>query len=90
MNENLDAKAVRLLIDAGLRNRFAQSCKQFQQESYNISSNARNAKASKETSIKAKLEKDSLGLPPIFHRALVDAIIEKFPQVFLGIPLSCL
>jgi hypothetical protein len=61
-----------------------------QQESAKITSNGRTTKASKEANIKANLEKDLPGLTPIFHKALVDTIIEKFPQVFLGTSPPCL
>ncbi|OJA15113.1 hypothetical protein AZE42_09078 [Rhizopogon vesiculosus] len=80
VNENLEANALHLLIDVGLRSRFPQLCKQFQQESTDISSKAKTAKESKEASIKENLKKDLPGLIPMFHMALVDAIIEKFPQ----------
>jgi hypothetical protein len=89
LSENLDAKAVDLL-NTGLRNLFPQLCNQMQQESAKITSNAKTTRASKEASIKADLEKELLSLTPIFHRALVDAIVEKFPQVFLGTSPSCL
>ncbi|OJA14302.1 hypothetical protein AZE42_01565 [Rhizopogon vesiculosus] len=82
VNENLQAKALRLLIDVGLQSRFPQLCKQLQQESTGISSNAKSAKVLQETSIKEKLEKDLSGLTPVLHMALVDAIIENFPQDF--------
>lgn len=79
MNENLNANALRLLIGAGLGNRFPQLYKQWQQESVNISSNARDTKASTETKIKMTLEKESPFLARTIHRALVDAIIRVFP-----------
>jgi hypothetical protein len=90
MNENLQAKALRLLMDVGLQSRFPQLCKKLQQESTGISSNAKSAKVLQETSIKEKLEKDLPGLTPVLHMALVDAIIENFPQVFLSILILCL
>ncbi|KIK47713.1 hypothetical protein CY34DRAFT_8765 [Suillus luteus UH-Slu-Lm8-n1] len=80
VNENLNANALRLLIGAGLGNRFPQLYKQWQQESVNISSNARNTKASTETKIKMTLEKESPLLSRTIHRALVDAIIRVFPM----------
>jgi hypothetical protein len=79
VNENLDVNAVHLLLDAGLRDRFPQLCDQWQQESADISSNARAINASREVETKRKLENDSPLLTPIFHLALVDAIIQKFP-----------
>ncbi|KAG1723067.1 hypothetical protein EDD22DRAFT_790202, partial [Suillus occidentalis] len=79
VNENLDANAVHLLLGAGLRDRFPQLCDQWQQESADISSNARAINASREVETKRKLENDSPLLNPIFHWALVDAIIQKFP-----------
>ncbi|KAG1719880.1 hypothetical protein EDB19DRAFT_2044892 [Suillus lakei] len=79
VNENLDANAIRLLIGAGLGNRFPQLYKQWQQESAYISSNARVTRASTEASIKRNLENDSPLLTRIIHRALVDAIIGIFP-----------
>ncbi|OAX35069.1 hypothetical protein K503DRAFT_868508 [Rhizopogon vinicolor AM-OR11-026] len=84
LNENLNANALRLLIDSGLRSRFPQLCKQFRQQSTSISSNAKSAKVSQEISIKEKLENDSPGLIPVLHMALVDAIIEKFPTFTHG------
>ncbi|KAG2340343.1 hypothetical protein BDR05DRAFT_889963 [Suillus weaverae] len=79
VNENLDVNAVHLLLDAGLRDRFPQLCNQWQQESADISSNARASSASTEARTKRKLEDDSPLLTPIFHWALVDAVIQKFP-----------
>ncbi|KAG1805444.1 uncharacterized protein BJ212DRAFT_1391820 [Suillus subaureus] len=79
VNENLDANEVHLLLDAGLRDRFPQLCNQWQQESADISSNVRAFNASTEVRTKRKLEDDSPLLTPIFHWALVDAIIQKFP-----------
>ncbi|KAG0705087.1 hypothetical protein DFH29DRAFT_316434 [Suillus ampliporus] len=79
LNEGLDANALRLLMDAGLRSRFPQLYKQWQQESSDISSNVRATKASKEASMKEALDKGSPLLTRILHKALVDAIIEKFP-----------
>ncbi|KAG1809692.1 uncharacterized protein BJ212DRAFT_1379102 [Suillus subaureus] len=79
VKENLGANAVHILLDAGLKNRFPQLCEQWQQESANISSNTRVTKASTEASIKTKLENDLPLLTRIFHRKLVDAIVEKFP-----------
>ena len=90
LNENLDAKAVQALIDAGLRSRFSQLCTLWQQETAVISYNSNIARQSKEANLMANLEKDSPSLTRMFHRALVDAIIEKFPQVFLEILLSYL
>jgi hypothetical protein len=79
LNENLDANALRILIGAGLGNRFLQLYKQWQQESANISSNARDTKASTEARIKMALEKESPLLVRTIHRTLVDAIIGVFP-----------
>jgi hypothetical protein len=79
VNENLDVNAVRILLDAGLRDRFPQLCDQWQQESADISSNSRAISASTEVETTRKLENDSPLLTPIFHWALVDAIIQKFP-----------
>ncbi|KAG1768958.1 hypothetical protein EDD22DRAFT_843764 [Suillus occidentalis] len=69
-----------LRLGAGLGNRFPQLYKQWQQESVNISSNARDTKASTEAKIKMTLEKESPLLARIIHRALVDAIIRVFPM----------
>ncbi|KAG2340542.1 hypothetical protein BDR05DRAFT_937722 [Suillus weaverae] len=79
MNENLSANALRLLIGAGLGNRFPQLYKQWQQESANISSNARDTKTSTEAKIKMTLEKESPLLVRAIHRTLVNAIIGVFP-----------
>ncbi|KAG0697668.1 hypothetical protein DFH29DRAFT_140617 [Suillus ampliporus] len=79
VNENLDANALRLLIDAGLWDRFPQLCKQWQQESADISSDASATKASTEASIKTKLKRQSPLLTRVFHWTLVDIIVEKFP-----------
>ncbi|KAG1848095.1 hypothetical protein DFJ58DRAFT_729994 [Suillus subalutaceus] len=79
VNENLDANAVHLLLDAGLRDRFPQLCNQWQRESADISSNVRASNASTEARTKRKLEDDSPLLTPIFHWALVDVIVQKFP-----------
>ncbi|KAG1818857.1 hypothetical protein EV424DRAFT_1619340 [Suillus variegatus] len=79
INENLDVNALHLLLDAGLRDRFPQLCNQWQQESADISSNVLASNTSTEARTRRKLEDDSPLLTPIFHWALVDAIIQKFP-----------
>ncbi|KAG2136636.1 hypothetical protein DEU56DRAFT_857679 [Suillus clintonianus] len=79
INENLDFNAVRLLLDAGLWNRFPQLCNQWQQESADISSNFRTTNTSTEANIRTNLENDSPLLTRIFHRVLGDAIIQKIP-----------
>lgn len=79
VNENLDDNALNLLLDAGLRDRFSQLCNQWQRESADISLNVRALNTSTEARIKKKLEDDLPLLAPIFHWALVDAIIQKFP-----------
>ncbi|KAG1731285.1 hypothetical protein EDB19DRAFT_1881018 [Suillus lakei] len=79
VKENLGANAVRLLLGVGLRDRFPRLCEQWQQESANITSNARATAALTEASIKTKLENDLPHLTRIFHRELVDAIVQKFP-----------
>ncbi|KAG1848072.1 hypothetical protein DFJ58DRAFT_746884 [Suillus subalutaceus] len=84
VKENLDANAVHILLSAGLRNRFPQLCEQWRRESADISSNVRATKASTEASIKTKLENDLPFLTRIFHRELVDAIVEKFPTFTHG------
>ncbi|KAG1809706.1 uncharacterized protein BJ212DRAFT_1448752 [Suillus subaureus] len=81
VNENLDTNAIRLLLGAGLGNRFPQLYRQWQQESTSISSNARDIKASTEARIKMTLEKESPLLVRTIHKALVDAIIGEFPCV---------
>jgi hypothetical protein len=75
----MDANGLRLLIGAGLGNRFSQLYRQWQQESANISSNARDTKASTDARIKMTLEKESPLLARTIHWALVDAIIGVFP-----------
>ncbi|KAG2051772.1 hypothetical protein BDR06DRAFT_958570 [Suillus hirtellus] len=79
VNENLDVNALHLLLDAGLRDRFPQLCNQWQQESADISSNVWASNTLTEARTRRKLEDDSPLLTPIFHWALVDAIIQKFP-----------
>ncbi|KAG2116832.1 hypothetical protein DEU56DRAFT_984881 [Suillus clintonianus] len=79
VNENLDANAVHLLLGAGLQDRFPQLCEQLKQESADIFSNAKATKASTEATIKTKFENDLPLLTGIFHRKLVDAIVENFP-----------
>ncbi|KAG1764546.1 hypothetical protein EDD22DRAFT_951631 [Suillus occidentalis] len=64
---NLDANTVHLLLGAGLQNRFPQLCKQWQEESADISSNARATKASTEASIKTNFENNLPLLVHIFH-----------------------
>ncbi|KAG2076123.1 hypothetical protein BDR04DRAFT_1003889 [Suillus decipiens] len=83
VNENLDDNALNLLLDAGLRDRFSQLCNQWQRESADISLNVRALNTSTEARIKKKLEDDLPLLAPIFHWALVDAIIQKFPYLIV-------
>jgi len=79
LNENLDAKAVRTLIGAGLNSRFSRLCTQWQKDSNSISKDSDIAKRLKESSVTEGLGKQSPSLTRMFHMALVDAIIEKFP-----------
>ncbi|KAG2130165.1 uncharacterized protein EDB93DRAFT_1181059 [Suillus bovinus] len=79
INENLDVNALHLLLDAGLRDRFPQLCNEWQQESANISSNVYACSTATQAGTRKKLEDNSSLLTPIFHWALVDAIIQKFP-----------
>ncbi|KAG1725513.1 hypothetical protein EDB19DRAFT_1644008 [Suillus lakei] len=82
INEGLDADALNLLISNGIQDRFRQECEQFWQRSTVISSNTKSSKESEERRIREDLEKGEPLLTKIFHEALVDAIIKKFPCVF--------
>ncbi|KAG2116835.1 hypothetical protein DEU56DRAFT_984883 [Suillus clintonianus] len=77
--EGLNADALKLLIDNGIRDRFRQQCEQFRQRSTAISSNIKSSKESEERRMRGDLKRGEPFLVKVFHQALVDAIIEKFP-----------
>ncbi|KAG2136644.1 hypothetical protein DEU56DRAFT_356200 [Suillus clintonianus] len=79
ISEGLDANALNLLINNGIQDRFRQQCEQFRQRSTAISSNAKSSKESEERMIREVLKRGEPLLTKVFHQALVDAIIEKFP-----------
>ncbi|KAG2365210.1 hypothetical protein BDR07DRAFT_1399490 [Suillus spraguei] len=79
ISEGLDVNALNILIYNGIQDRFRQQCEQFWRRSMAISSNTRSSKETDEKRIREDLERREPHLTKIFHYALVDAIIGKFP-----------
>ncbi|KAG0701346.1 hypothetical protein DFH29DRAFT_990130 [Suillus ampliporus] len=79
INEDLDADGLDILIRNDLQGRFQQLCQQFQQNSMTIKSDARSSKESEERRIEENLNKEAPLLTKVFHKALANAIIDKFP-----------
>ncbi|KAG1886418.1 uncharacterized protein F5891DRAFT_1082392 [Suillus fuscotomentosus] len=79
ISEGLDADALNILLYSGIRDRFRQQCQQFRQQCTTISSNTRSNKESETTRVTEDVKRGEPLLTKVFHQALVDAIIQKFP-----------
>ncbi|KAG1840861.1 hypothetical protein C8R48DRAFT_739797 [Suillus tomentosus] len=79
ISKGLDPDALSILLYSGIQDRFRQQSEQFRQQSATILSNTRSNKESETMRVTKDLKRGEPSLTKIFHQALVDAIIEKFP-----------
>ncbi|OAX36473.1 hypothetical protein K503DRAFT_802014, partial [Rhizopogon vinicolor AM-OR11-026] len=85
INVDLDANALEILIYAGILERFQPQCERLQQELAAILSNARSTEMSEEARVKEDLKRGEPRLAMDFHKALVDAIVQKIPTFTHGL-----
>ncbi|OJA14299.1 hypothetical protein AZE42_01566 [Rhizopogon vesiculosus] len=84
INEDLDANALEILIYTGILERFRPQCERLQQELAAILSNAMSTEISEEARVKEDLKRGEPRLTMGFHKALIDAIVQKIPTFTHG------
>jgi len=81
----MDGASLELLVECGLRHRFPEECKQWNERKIDIHQVFETDIKQEATQIENRLQANFSQLERLLHEAIVDAIIRPFPYVTISL-----